>query len=463
MDEVTRKTKMWMVKADELHELPKTYLQRTTNLHGYTLNVSMFSDVPTAFLQYDNATGKWISRRRDGRVLNIIAKYMNFTPVIIPPKQNEKIGYKLENGTFTGAMADLISRRTDIAVNEIYLKYYGTDEIEFTMPAIRNQEVVVLVPKSARLHIWMVIYKALRRLHWQYVLASFLSCVVVWYLLRRADAGRHLKRRYETSFFTNILEMLAIFMNMPLSFLTKIKSSTQRLLLSSCLIFSWFIMCNFQGLLLDVVTNPHFDTDIDTLQQLDEAGLFIFTDNPNLLDTFNGSETMENLSGKLAYRQDSLFVVSRMKKYKNVSLLCSKKKATWFMRHNGNGMLHIVEEAPRVYFMSYMVPKGSPYLPRLHVLFGRITQAGLVDKWDDATNYEMKLEAEFGDSEELELPQWSLGMSDVAVDFIIWAIGLVACVTVFLVELCLFATELKEGMSQEERTGQIDKRMKNGN
>jgi hypothetical protein len=396
----------------------------------------MFSDVPTALLQYDNVTGKWISKRRDGRVLNAIAKYMNFTPVIIPPEDKGKIGYRMENGTFTGAMADLVNRRTDIAVNEIYLKYYGTDEIEFTMPAIRNQEVVVLVPKSAKIHIWMMIYRALRRLHWQYVLTSFLSCVAVWYFLRRVDARRQLKRRYETSVFTNILEMLAIFMNMPLSFLTKTKSSPQRLLLSSCLIFSWFIMCNFQGLLLDVVTNPHFDMDIDTLQQLDEAGLFIFTENPNLLDTFNELETMEHLRGKLAYEQDYLSVISRMKKYKNVSLLCSKKRATWFMKRRGNGMLHIVEEAPRVYFMSYMVPKGSPYLPRLHVLFGRIIQAGLVDKWDDDTNYEMKLEVEL-DYSELEVAQRSLKISDVAVNFIILTVGLVVCVIVFLAELCL--------------------------
>jgi hypothetical protein len=434
VDEVSRKARMWIVQPEKLHELPLTCLQRTSNLHGYTLNISMFNDPPTAVVECDNVTGKWINKRRDGQVLDIIAKYMNFTPAITPPEDNKRLGYKMENGTFTGALADLINRRTDISVNEIYLKYYGTDEIEFTTPAIRVQEVVILVPKSTRSRIWMVIYKALRRLHWQYVLTSFFSCVVVWYLLRRVDARRQIERRHEISFFKNALEMLAIFMNMPLSFLIRTKSSPQRVLLSSCLIFSLFAMCNFQGLLLDIVTNPHFDMDIDTIQQLDEAGLFIWTQNPNLFDTFNGSETMEHLRDKLSYREDYLSVISRMKKYKNVSLLCSKKRARWILRHHGNEMLHIVAEAPRTYLMSYLVPKDSPYLPRLRVLFGRITQAGLVDKWDDDHNYEMRLQSQLHDTE-LEVDQWRLKMSDVAVNFIFLTVGLVVCVFVFLIEL----------------------------
>jgi hypothetical protein len=435
-EDVDRKTLMWVVQPEKLQELPKTYLDRISNLHGYTLKISMFTDRPTAAVKYDNLTEKWIGKGRDGQVLNIIATYMNFTSVIVPPEHNERIGYKMRNGNFTGAMADLINRRTNIAVNEIYLKYYGTDKIEFTMPAIRHQEIVVLVPKSVKIHIWIAVYKSLKYIHWQYVLITFFSVVIVWYPLRRFDAMRDNKKGHKTSLFTNIPDMLAIFVNMPLSSLTKTKSSSQRLLLSSCLIFSWFLMCNFQGLLLDIVTNPHFGMDTDTLQQLDEAGLPIFTENPNLLDTFNGSESMENLRAKLSHASDALSVINCMKKYKNMSLLCSRKKATLFIKRQGDGMLHIINEAPRAYFMSYMVPKGSPYLERLQILFGRIMQAGLVDKWDEDTKYETKLESDMKvNSSEMEISQKSLNLSDVAGNFIMLAVGLVVCMSVFLVEL----------------------------
>ncbi|GFG31692.1 hypothetical protein Cfor_04839 [Coptotermes formosanus] len=437
VDEATNKTLMWTIQPDKLHELPRTSSDRTSNLHGYKLKVGMFNDRPTALLQYDKVTDRWIGRGRDGQVLDIIATYMNFTPVIVPPGDKQKFGYKIKNGTFTGVMADLINRRTYLAVNGIYLKYYGTEEVEFTTSAVRHQLIVALVPKSAQMHIWIVVYKALRRVRWCYLLLSFFSCVLIWYLLRRFDAKRD-KATSEASLFTNVLEMLAIFLNMPLSFLTKTKSSPQRLLLSSCLISSLFMMCNFQGLLLDVVTNPHFDTNIVTLQQLEEAELSIFTASHSLLDTFNESEYVERLGTKVTYEFNPMSIVTIMKKYKNVSLLCRKEKATWFLRRHGDGKLHIIEEAARGYFMSYVVPKGSPYLPRLRVLFGRIMQSGLMDKWDEDTKYETALHTvEQLDDDDLDTIQRTLALADVAVDFLILALGLVVSTAVFLVEVCV--------------------------
>jgi hypothetical protein len=43
----------------------------------------MFNDRPTAVLQYDRFTGRLISKRRDGKVLDIVTKCMNFTPAVI--------------------------------------------------------------------------------------------------------------------------------------------------------------------------------------------------------------------------------------------------------------------------------------------------------------------------------------------------------------------------------------------
>jgi hypothetical protein len=440
VDESSSKTLMWVVHPDKLHELPKTYSDRNSNLRGYKLNVSMFADIPTTVLKYDKLTDKWTSKGRDAKVLDTVATYMNFTPVIITPAYKQKVGYRTKNGTFTGAMGDLINRRAYIAVNEIYLKYYGTKELEFTTPPIHHHEIVVLVPKSAQIHIWMVVGKALSRVHWRYFLLSFLSSVLVWYLLRRFGAKQD-ETTCEASLFTNVLEMLAIFLNMPLSFFTKTKSSPQRLLLSSCLISSLFIMCNFEGLLLDVVTNPHFDTKMATLQQLEEAGLAIFTESHGLLDAFNGSKFAEILGRKLAYEFNVSLIVTHMKKYKNVSLLCRKEKATWLVSRYGDGNLRIVDEVARVYFVSYLLPKGSPHLPRLGVLFGRIVQSGLVDKWDKDIKYEMELNTDEQLADDyLGNIQRRLKLSDVAVDFVILAVGLVVCTAVFLVELCVGAT-----------------------
>ena len=436
VDEASNKTLMWVVQPDKLHALPKIYSARRNNLHGYMLKVSMFNDRPTAELHYDKHTGRVISKGRDGQVLDIIIKYMNFTPVIIQPRKKQKIGHKI-NGTFTGVIGDLLARRTYIAVNEIYSKYYDTEEIEITTPVLYRQEIVVVVPKSAQIHLWIVVYQKLRHLHGHYLLMSFLSCVLVWYFLRRFGAKRD-KATSKASLFRIVFEMLAIFLNMPLNFLTKTKSSPQRLFLASSLISSLFLMCNFVGFLVDLVTNPHFDTNMVTLQQLEEAGLSIFTENYNLLDTFNEKEPVKRLGGKLFYEFNPMYIIRHMKKYRNASLLCRKEKATWYLRRHGDDKLHIIDEVAREYFMSYLVPKGSPYLPRLRVLFGRILQSGIVDKLNEDAKYEMELNlAGKPDEVNLDTVQRRLTLADLGVNFVILALGIFVSTAVFLVELCV--------------------------
>jgi hypothetical protein len=188
--------------------------------------------------------------------------------------------------------------------------------------------------------------------------------------------------------------------------------------------------------LLDDVTNPHFDTNTVSLQQLEETGLSIFTDNYNLLNIFNEKESVERLGGKLSNEFNAILIIRHIKKYKNLSLLCRKEKATRFLRSHGDGKLQIFDEAAREYFVSYLVPKGSPYPPRLRVLLGRIMHSDLVDKFDEDAKYEMELDpAEKLEDDDLDNFQRSLTLADLGVNFIILALGYVVSTAVFLVEL----------------------------
>jgi hypothetical protein len=110
--------------------------------------------------------------------------------------------------------------------------------------------------------------------------------------------------------------------------------------------------------LLDVVTNPQFDTNTVTLQELEETGLPIFTDSYNLLDNFKEKESVERLGGKLSYEFNAMFIIRHTRKYKNVSLFCRKEKATWFLRRHGK--LHTIDEAAREYFVPYWCQRGRP-------------------------------------------------------------------------------------------------------
>lgn len=211
------------------------------------------------------------------------------------------------------------------------MKYYGTEEKNFTTLAIHSQGIVIIIPKSAQIRIWIVVYQALRRVHWHYLLLSFFSCVLVRRLLRRFGAKRD-KEKSMALLSKNVEDtcMSATLIKHATEFSYQYQIITPETASVIVLNIQPLFMCNFEGLLRDAVTNPHLDANTFTLQQLEESGLSIFTENCNLLDTFNEKESVECLGGEFPYEFNAKFITTHMNKYKNVPLICRKEKATWF-------------------------------------------------------------------------------------------------------------------------------------
>ncbi|GFG31690.1 hypothetical protein Cfor_04838 [Coptotermes formosanus] len=417
------------VTPDHLTQLPKSYLERTWNLAGFVVRVTMFHSFPTAVLKCEESRYKCSYEGRDWEVIKNLATYMNFTPVISHPRHGEGFGY-VNGSECAGSVGDLVCKLADISGNERYIKSYDTDKIEFTMPAFYTMQIVVVVPKAHRLPPWRAIFECLTLEFRMYLLAVLLVTTVLWYVLR--------KLRGKVSCLANAADTIAVFLTMSLSFLTKVSSSSQRLLLSFCLFFSLILMCFFQSTLLDTVSHPRFQPDINTLQKFDESGLPIVTLDPGLLDTFGWSRTMKNLHMKLQYQNlSSQTLLYQMAKYRNVSMLTNKAEALWLLSKYPN-RFHIIREYPREYFVSYMIPRGSPYATRIHNLLGKMTEAGLVRKWERDTSYRLELEAlregraNIEDNKNVKV----LRLAEFQLSFFMWGIGLTAGAVVFVLERC---------------------------
>jgi len=321
-----------------------------------------------------------------------------------------------------------VYKQADILGNERYIKYYNTDKIEFTMPAFYTMQLVVVVPKAYRILPWRAIFECFTFQFWMYFLAVLLVTTVLWYVLRNLHG--------EVSCVANAANTLAVFLTMSVTFLTKISSSSQRFLLSFCLVFSLIFMCFFQSALLDAVSHPHFQPDINTLQKLDESGLPIVTLDRNLLDTFEWSPAMKNLHMKLQYQNLSArTLLHQLALYRNFSILTGKGEALWWLSKYPN-KFHVIKEYPREYFVSYMIPRGSPYATRIHNLLGKMTEAGLVRKWDTDTSYRLHLEAlregraNIQGNEKVKI----LRLAEFQPAFFMWGIGLVASAVIFMLE-----------------------------
>ncbi|KAJ9600277.1 hypothetical protein L9F63_009453 [Diploptera punctata] len=334
-------------------------------------------------------------------------------------------------------MSDLFFRRADLAGNEIFIKYYGTEELQFSLPAMHYQEIVVLVPKSGKLHAWFAMFKDFDFVHYIHDVFIFFCSVVVWNILRKFHFTVNDKSYHEQNLSSSFLVMLQIFMAMPMRYLTQVRVSSQRVLLSSCLICSWFLAYIFQGLLLDVISNPLYSPNIDTLQQLNASGISIFTSNPSLMDIFNNSPKFDAISKKLTLNSKIGNIIRYMIKNRNVSFVTARRKAKWIIKFfRGSTTLHIMQESPASYLMSYMIHKSSPYAPRLRLMLGRIEQAGLVEHWDEDSEYSMNLKRRNTIEDDLNGIS-SLNISEVSIAFYILLVGLSLSAVILISEFCV--------------------------
>jgi hypothetical protein len=73
-------------------------------------------------------------------------------------------------------------------------------------------------------------------------------------------------------------------------------------------------------------------------------------------------------------------------------MLTTKREALWYLGKYPS-RLYIIDVCLREYFVSYMTPKCSPYVPRIHNLLDKMNEEGLVTKWDQDTTYYLQLKA----------------------------------------------------------------------
>lgn len=136
--------------------------------------------------------------------------------------------------------------------------------------------------------------------------------------------------------------------------------------------------------------------NIETLAELDETKLEIIFYSQSYLNLFgNGrevySKTLLSLGKKTfsfdddseeklhrtAYRRD----VCSIERFSDVDIIIKTK----YLDDYGSPLLHVIRECPRHYFLTYIVRKGWPFLPKFNQMIARFAESGLVRFWYDAT------------------------------------------------------------------------------
>ncbi|KAK9887161.1 hypothetical protein WA026_020612 [Henosepilachna vigintioctopunctata] len=188
----------------------------------------------------------------------------------------------------------------------------------------------------------------------------------------------------------------------------------------------------------------HFE-DINSLQQLIEYNFRII----NSFDIFHddSSEIMKKLNERIENIYSDVSQLSVILKSKDLAYFERERDAKYYIEANftndeGRPLLHVVEECPISYFITYIVPLGSPYIKRINELIMEFSEAGLIEYWYSSmvenlikgkTIHEHRVHFE---------KRRPFSMKDVEFSFFILYAGLTLSIIVFSLELS--ARYLKE-------------------
>jgi hypothetical protein len=422
--------------------LDRYFLDGVWNLHGSSLHISMYQLQATAIKEAVNNTERNSAcnyRGRDGLVLRELAKHMNFTPNITSDSVNS---FDSSDGGLTRPLNDISNDDIDIRMNSVFMKVLHSVDAEYITPVTHFGKICVVVPRADRIPIWVSLFHCFSALLWATLIGTYILSAICWHIVTKHSFPHQSHRKVHLT--TTLAEVWNIFLPTSFAKIFSFRNQSERIFLASCMFFSIVMTCLWQGALYNRLKSPLHYKDIDTLEELDESGLPIFTMEQALHDLFDLIDTprTKRLSQRLRLTNfpHSFDLIQQVADQGNFSLLLSHIEIETLLDTYpiNTHLLHFVQECPIIYFSSYVVPKGSPYLKDINTIVGRLFESGLIRKWYYDAIYEIylpiRLEAGRGieDSKQKEF-----SFRDLLIAFVVLILGCGLGGAAFLMEFCL--------------------------
>lgn len=407
------------------------------DLHGYPISVTMFTSYPYAVPIRSNGMDWNSFDGVDGNALHEAAQFMNFKPIIHRPNDKIKFGYRTEAGTYVGSIGDIVYGKSDVAFNCHYIRNYDDAEIQFVVPPVIYDAIIILVPKSQLIPSWMDLFECMG-LTELFSLLGFYVISVCFSIIMRRYSGATINIYETVRIAVSILKM---FLTVPIAGTRDLTSFSQRIFASSCLLVGVLIVTGIQVTLVTEISSPNYYPDIDTLEQLAESGLPIATAYQNLVDIFNDSDNpiMTRLAKNVRLEINNYGIKERIAYKMDCAAITTLSNVQHFLHKyvgpSDNPLLHAVHETPRGYFLSYVVPKHSPYVQQINYVTSILIESGLVKKWDADQLWKHQLEVRHNHTSAQRSKLYAYSINDLQTAFFVLVSGLSCGVVAFMAEI----------------------------
>lgn len=364
-------------RLDDYLKDPLLIINSLNDLNQYHLNISVFERHPTLVKSkiHDKYSGV------DGKVIDLLATEMNFTPNYIVHSKNkdDRFGVVLPNGTVTGTLGDIVNYRSHMAGNGRFLTNYSlTSRIEFT-EILDSDTLFAVVPKASKMPRILAMSSCFRFETWITMILILLVCTITYHFYKKLAT-----RVYRKS--TGHIFAAFVLVGIPVDhrYLKR-----QYIFFIGCFFYGFIISNNLQSCFIENYTITRYFDEIDSLDELDRTGLPISTS----LDVLNAdsTETAKSLTEKKLSPppnvKDPLYYTCF---FKNLSVVKRKSEMEYFKklyrRYSGLECLHTPDEPIITYSISYIVPFNSPLLKKIDSIITTIRENGLITYWKNKYN-----------------------------------------------------------------------------
>ncbi|XP_069938822.1 ionotropic receptor 21a-like [Cherax quadricarinatus] len=352
--------------------------QKLTNFHGFKLRATTFQYPPFTILERGPAGGLTYGGLEVG-ILLTLASALNFTVEIVEPRDGEKWGTHLSNGTWTGAVGETIRGETDVSFANYFITADRLKIMDMTRPYYIDYTCFV-TPKPRPLPQYTAVTWPFQVSVWAAVgVAGVVLCPAV-HLAGRTEPGTWFLRVDNCLWY-----VLGIFLTQPQQVLPQ--WWPLRVVVLSASVGATVLTAVYRSALVAFLLVPLPVPPINSLQQLLQSGLhwgvrdsggweewFRNSLDPTSQRIAAGFEYVSGIEGGLTRVLEGNFA------FMNSGTFLRYLVASNFTDGFGVTKLHVAKECFVPFRIGLAMPRFSVFTSRFNTVVARIVEAGMVTR-----------------------------------------------------------------------------------
>nr|XP_050862043.1 uncharacterized protein LOC127069277 [Vespula vulgaris] len=439
------------------------------NVNGYPIKITVF---PSMMMRINIDENNVIHYTKlDANVMKTLENSLNASFAVNILRKNTEVD------PFQESLQDIKDQKSEIIFTSLFVKDYndsyhyqftttiGEDKLCFIAPTkgYLPKSYMPFLPFTKDLWMTLACYNILVTIFWmilKHLSYSFrnnkpVTCPLgeTFWNIRRKKLARNnilLKKKKDNSrsrknkeppeihpYVIRCTELIILFCH-PFE---KAYTPALRIFLSSSLLFGLVIVGLYNNWLMWTLSKPLRYPEIKTIEDVADSNYTIVTKYLNLkMNTFIENDPLDTkLRNKIIVlnsdKPTNYFVavdrsVIALGRFTSIKL----ENYSIYYDDDGNKLIHIVEECPVTYTLSYVIRLNSPYTERINNLLLRIQEFGFVNFWYEEMTYPFLIE-EKKMKLALSEKKKKLTLEHYSLTFLGLFIGLIGCFLVFLGEI----------------------------